>query len=188
MSAHSRYSIPSAMISRIDHIQLAAPRGCESAAREFYGSIVGLREIQKPATLRARGGCWFQCGHQQLHIGVESDFCPAKKAHPAFAVSDLDELRATLRSHNITITDDDSLPERAVSMPRIPSATASNSSSRTPADNSPFFIVLIAVLFRPPTGASLDAQRRRVYTAYFRYFMAFCSEGVRADAEVLYRR
>lgn len=95
---------------RIDHIQLAAPTGCESAARMFYGTILGLPEIAKPATLRARGGCWFQCGEQQLHIGVEFDFRPAKKAHPAFAVTDFEKLRATLRSHGIQITDDDSLP------------------------------------------------------------------------------
>src|SRR5580700_5134071 len=77
------------MIVRIDHVQLAAPMGCEVAAREFYGSILGLAEIDKPPSLRARGGCWFQCGAQQIHIGVEPDFRPAKKAHPAFAVSDL---------------------------------------------------------------------------------------------------
>lgn len=100
----------SCLISRIDHIQLAAPPGREAEAREFYGSILGLPEIEKPATLRARGGCWFQCGVQQLHIGVESDFRPAKKAHPAFEVSNLDALRATLQSHNIKITDDDALP------------------------------------------------------------------------------
>ena len=98
------------MITRIDHIQIAAPAGCEAAAREFYGGFLGLLEIEKPATLRARGGCWFTCGDQQLHIGVESDFRPAKKAHPAFAVSDLDKLRAVLRAKGIQITDDDALP------------------------------------------------------------------------------
>ena len=98
------------MILRIDHIQLAAPAGCEPAAREFYGSILGLAEIEKPESLRARGGCWFQCGDQQLHIGVESGFQPAKKAHPAFAVADLDKLRESLQTHQIKITEDDSLP------------------------------------------------------------------------------
>ena len=97
-------------ILSIDHIQLAAPPGCEAVAQEFYGSILGLAEIDKPATLRARGGCWFQCGDQQLHIGVEPDFRAAKKAHPAFSVSDLDELRATLQSRNIRIDDDNSIP------------------------------------------------------------------------------
>jgi catechol 2,3-dioxygenase-like lactoylglutathione lyase family enzyme len=97
------------MISRIDHVQLAAPKGCEAAAREFYGSMLGLAEIEKPPSLRARGGCWFQCGEQQIHIGVEPDFRPAKKAHPAFAVSDLGKLRETLLALAVKITDDDSI-------------------------------------------------------------------------------
>jgi catechol 2,3-dioxygenase-like lactoylglutathione lyase family enzyme len=99
------------MIARIDHIQLAAPKSCEVAAREFYGSILGLVEIEKPESLRGRGGCWFQCGDQQVHIGVEAGFQPAKKAHPAFAVRSLDRLRESLRTHNIKITEDDSLPD-----------------------------------------------------------------------------
>jgi catechol 2,3-dioxygenase-like lactoylglutathione lyase family enzyme len=97
-------------IARIDHIQLAAPAGCEQAAREFYGSILGMTELEKPPVLRARGGCWFQCGSQQLHIGVEKDFRPAKKAHPAFAVFDLDELRTALSARGIAAIDDDNLP------------------------------------------------------------------------------
>jgi catechol 2,3-dioxygenase-like lactoylglutathione lyase family enzyme len=98
------------MIVRIDHVQLAAPTVCEAAAREFYGSILGLAEIEKPASLRARGGCWFQCGDQQIHIGVETTFQPAKKAHPAFAVADLGKLRETLLGRGVKITEDDSLP------------------------------------------------------------------------------
>jgi catechol 2,3-dioxygenase-like lactoylglutathione lyase family enzyme len=97
-------------VARIDHIQIAAPKGCEPAAREFYGSILGLMEIEKPPILAARGGCWFKCGSQQVHIGVEQDFQPTRKAHPAFAVSDLDELRETLVARSITIVDDDNLP------------------------------------------------------------------------------
>jgi catechol 2,3-dioxygenase-like lactoylglutathione lyase family enzyme len=98
------------LISRIDHIQLAAPKGCEAAAREFYGAILGLKEIEKPASLRGRGGCWFACGDQQLHIGVASDFQPAKKAHPAFAVDDLEKLHENLTSRGVKITRDDALP------------------------------------------------------------------------------
>jgi catechol 2,3-dioxygenase-like lactoylglutathione lyase family enzyme len=97
-------------VARIDHIQIAAPEGCESAARDFYGAILGLKEIEKPPLLRARGGCWFECGSQQLHIGVERDFWPARKAHPAFAVMDLDELRKTLAERGMAIVEDDSLP------------------------------------------------------------------------------
>jgi catechol 2,3-dioxygenase-like lactoylglutathione lyase family enzyme len=97
-------------VARIDHIQIAAPEGCEPAAREFYGSLLGMTEIEKPPLLRARGGCWFQCGSQQLHIGVERNFAPAKKAHPAFAVPDLDELRRVLASRGIVAIDDDTIP------------------------------------------------------------------------------
>jgi catechol 2,3-dioxygenase-like lactoylglutathione lyase family enzyme len=97
-------------VARIDHIQIAAPVGCESAARDFYGSVLGMKEIEKPTVLRARGGCWFECGSQQLHIGVERNFQPAKKAHPAFAVLHLDELRKTLTGRGVTVVDDDNLP------------------------------------------------------------------------------
>jgi catechol 2,3-dioxygenase-like lactoylglutathione lyase family enzyme len=97
-------------IAHLDHIQIAAPRGCELAAREFYGSLLGMPEIRKPQALRARGGCWFQCGSQQLHIGVEPDFRPARKAHPAFVAADLDELRQTLQASGIIISDDNSIP------------------------------------------------------------------------------
>jgi catechol 2,3-dioxygenase-like lactoylglutathione lyase family enzyme len=99
------------LITRIDHIQLAAPVACEAAARDFYGEILGLREIEKPASLRGRGGCWFQCGDQQLHIGVEASFQPAKTAHPAFAVADLDGLRESLVARGVQVTDDTSLPD-----------------------------------------------------------------------------
>ena len=104
------FSLVNRLIVRIDHIQIAAPKGSESAAREFYGSILGLAEIEKPASLVGRGGCWFQCGDQQLHIGVESAFQPAKKAHPAFTVANLDKLRESLITHAVKITDDNSLP------------------------------------------------------------------------------
>jgi catechol 2,3-dioxygenase-like lactoylglutathione lyase family enzyme len=97
-------------IARIDHIQIAAPEGCENAAREFYGGLLGLPEIEKPEPLRARGGCWFQCGPQQLHIGVERKFRPAKKAHPAFVASHLEQLRQALLAASIKVTDDRSLP------------------------------------------------------------------------------
>jgi catechol 2,3-dioxygenase-like lactoylglutathione lyase family enzyme len=81
-----------------DHIQLAMPRGEEAAARAFYGRVLGLVEIPKPVPLAARGGVWFQCGAQQLHLGVEDDFRPAKKAHPAFAVDDLDAFAKDLEA------------------------------------------------------------------------------------------
>ena len=67
----------------IDHIQLAAPPGCEEAARRFFGELLGLEEIPKPEPIRARGGVWFRVGAHELHIGVDPDFAPARKAHPA---------------------------------------------------------------------------------------------------------
>jgi catechol 2,3-dioxygenase-like lactoylglutathione lyase family enzyme len=97
-------------IIRIDHIQIAAPEGCEEAARQFYGSILGLQEIEKPPALSARGGCWFQCGDQQFHIGVDRSFQPAKKAHPAFASPSLNQLREVLRARGVTLVDDDAVP------------------------------------------------------------------------------
>jgi catechol 2,3-dioxygenase-like lactoylglutathione lyase family enzyme len=97
-------------VTRIEHVQIAAPEGCEGAARDFYGAALGLKEIVKPAALQARGGCWFECGAQQLHIGVERDFRPARKAHPAFAVFNLDRLRKTLIDRGIAVLDDYGLP------------------------------------------------------------------------------
>jgi catechol 2,3-dioxygenase-like lactoylglutathione lyase family enzyme len=80
------------VIAGIDHVQVAAPAGCEEEARAFYGGILGLEEIAKPAPLAARGGVWFRVGPQQLHVGVEQEFAAARKAHPAFAVDDLEAL------------------------------------------------------------------------------------------------
>jgi catechol 2,3-dioxygenase-like lactoylglutathione lyase family enzyme len=97
-------------ISSIDHVQVAAPAGCELAAREFYGSILGMKELVKPPNLRSRGGCWFQCGRNQLHIGVEKEFRAAQKAHPAFAVENLSELRNNLQVRGIPIVEDENLP------------------------------------------------------------------------------
>src|SRR5579862_6978613 len=98
-------------VAAIDHVLIAAPPGCEAAARNFYGAILGMKELEKPPALRARGGCWFECGEQQLHVGVESDFRPARKAHPAFAVTNLDKLRETLLAHGIPVVEDDDLPD-----------------------------------------------------------------------------
>ena len=86
-----------------DHVQVAMPRGKEAAARAFYGQVLGLTEIPKPGPLAERGGVWFQCGGQQLHLGVEEDFRPAKKAHPAFAVDDLDSLAKDLKANGHTV-------------------------------------------------------------------------------------
>jgi catechol 2,3-dioxygenase-like lactoylglutathione lyase family enzyme len=94
----------------IDHVQLAAPAGCEEKARWFFGEVLGMQELPKPSDLAKRGGCWFQCGRQQLHIGVEKDFAPAKKAHPAFAVSAIDALKVRLGENGVKYRDDVSNP------------------------------------------------------------------------------
>jgi hypothetical protein len=78
----------------IDHVQIAAPPGSEAEARRFFGDLLALEEIEKPERLRPRGGCWFKAGARQLHIGVEVGFQPARKAHLAFAVSDVDSIRS----------------------------------------------------------------------------------------------
>jgi predicted enzyme related to lactoylglutathione lyase len=85
-------------ILSIDHLQLAMPVGEEEKARNFFIKIFGFHEIPKPAELAKRGGAWFESGNVQLHIGVEADFRPARKAHPAFLVDDLDALIAKAQS------------------------------------------------------------------------------------------
>ena len=76
----------------LHHVQLACPAGSEDALRGFYGELVGLPEIAKPPALAVRGGVWFRAGTHELHCGVEDGFVPARKAHPAFAVDDVDSL------------------------------------------------------------------------------------------------
>jgi len=99
----------------IDHVQLAANEGCELEARRFFGELLGWTEIPKPATLLACGGVWFQCGAHQVHIGVQRDFVPAKKAHPAFEVRNIHLLREHLMRHNIEVIDDDTREAENVS-------------------------------------------------------------------------
>jgi catechol 2,3-dioxygenase-like lactoylglutathione lyase family enzyme len=83
------------VIVGLDHVQIAAPEGCEDAARAFYGGLLGLVEIEKPAPLRARGGVWFRIGNSaELHIGVVAPFAPAAKAHPGLAAADVASLEA----------------------------------------------------------------------------------------------
>jgi len=98
----------------IDHVQLAAPAGCEAEARRFFGEALGWEELPKPEPLRSRGGVWFRCGRHEVHIGVQSDFAPATKAHPAFAVQGLAELRAHIAACGIPTFDDDARIEEGV--------------------------------------------------------------------------
>lgn len=84
----------SCKVLRIDHIQLAMPKGGEDQAHSFYRDVLGMKEIPKPEPLAGRGGCWFASGEAQVHLGIEEDFRPAKKAHPALVVEGLDEILA----------------------------------------------------------------------------------------------
>lgn len=93
----------------IDHVQLAAPKNCESVARQFYGAVLGLKEIPKPEALIGRGGCWFRVGERQLHIGVEKPFRPSQKAHLAFASSDLVTIFEQLCEYGVACTWDEAL-------------------------------------------------------------------------------
>jgi catechol 2,3-dioxygenase-like lactoylglutathione lyase family enzyme len=97
-------------VTGIDHVQVAAPAGCEAEARAFYGELLGLEELPKPEALAARGGCWFSAGTQELHVGVEQEFSPARKAHPSFVVTDLDGLAARLGERGIAVAYDDLIP------------------------------------------------------------------------------
>lgn len=97
----------------IDHLQIAAPPGSEDAARHFYGELLGLDEIEKPPELVHRGGVWFGIGSQELHIGIDPDFHPATKAHPAFRVRDraaLDVLVTALAGDGHDVAWDGTIP------------------------------------------------------------------------------
>ena len=94
------------LFAGLDHVQLAAPPGCEEAGRAFFGQLLGLAELPRPAALAGRGGLWFQCGAQQLHVGVEKDFRPARKAHPALQLRDraaFDALLARLSEAGVPV-------------------------------------------------------------------------------------
>lgn len=96
----------------LDHVQLAAPAGCEADARRFYCDVLGLPELQKPPLLGGRGGVWFQLGAQQLHVGVQDPFEPARKAHPALRVTPgrLDAMAERLIQAGAPVTWDEALP------------------------------------------------------------------------------
>lgn len=99
-----------ATVRGLDHLQLAIPPAGEGSARAFYGELLGLAELPKPAELVARGGVWFALGTQALHLGVETPFVPARKAHPAFAVDDLEACRAHLHRSNVETVPYTTLP------------------------------------------------------------------------------
>jgi catechol 2,3-dioxygenase-like lactoylglutathione lyase family enzyme len=97
---------------RLDHVQITAPPGGEPDARRSYGDLLGLEEIPKPEPLRATGGVWFRAGDSELHVGIEQDFAPARKAHPGFRVdqSGLDAIAQRLTDAGASVDWDDRYP------------------------------------------------------------------------------
>ena len=102
------------MILGLDHVQVVAPPGAEPAARRFYGELLGLPEIPKAAGVQASGGAWFQCGAQQLHVGIEDGFAPARRAHPGLAVppGELDGFAERLVAAGCDVQWDTRIPDR----------------------------------------------------------------------------
>jgi catechol 2,3-dioxygenase-like lactoylglutathione lyase family enzyme len=96
-------------VTRIEHVQLAMPAGGEDLARNFYAGILGIGETRKPAHLAKRGGCWFERGELKIHLGVEADFRPARKAHVALLVTGLPLLHEKLKALGYTTKDDEPL-------------------------------------------------------------------------------
>jgi len=97
---------------RLHHVQIAAPPGSEVAARAFFVDTLGMVEVPKPPNLARRGGIWLDFGPTQLHVGIEPEFRPAEKAHPAFEVSDLDDLRRRLDARGVKSWEDEVYPGR----------------------------------------------------------------------------
>jgi catechol 2,3-dioxygenase-like lactoylglutathione lyase family enzyme len=94
----------------IHHVLLACPRGSEHALREFYAGVLGLTEVEKPPALAQRGGCWFRGHGIELHLGVEDDFQPARKAHPGLLVTGIDDWAGRLRAAGYPVLFDDEFP------------------------------------------------------------------------------
>jgi catechol 2,3-dioxygenase-like lactoylglutathione lyase family enzyme len=99
-----------APFTTFDHVQLAMPADEEERARDFYGRLLGMDEVPKPPELAKRGGCWFASGTVQIHLGVEIDFRPAKKAHPALRCGNYETLISRLRTSGIEVPEDGNIP------------------------------------------------------------------------------
>ena len=98
-----------ASLQAIDHVQIAMPVSGEDQARRYYGALLGLAEVPKPPKLAMRGGCWFESGSIRIHLGVEKDFRPAKKAHVALTVHGGQDLRLKLQNAGFPVKDDDEI-------------------------------------------------------------------------------
>lgn len=98
------------MITSLHHVQVAAPPGSEQAARAFYCGVLEMTELDRPAALAGRGGAWFRSGAAEVHVGIEDGFTPARKAHPALLVDELDAVIARLVAAGHDVTRDGALP------------------------------------------------------------------------------
>ena len=94
---------------RLNHVQVCIPRGKETQAREFYGRLLGLREIEKPEVLRANGGMWFEIADIQLHVGIE-DVIAQSKRHPAFEVENIEAIRRFFEESGVRTKDEPNVP------------------------------------------------------------------------------
>jgi catechol 2,3-dioxygenase-like lactoylglutathione lyase family enzyme len=107
--------MPGMGVDGLDHVQVAAPPGCEREARSFYGELLGLSELPKPAGLQSGGGVWFAAGAQELHVGVAEDSAPARKAHPGLRVDSdgaLDAVAGALTAAGAAVEWDERIPGR----------------------------------------------------------------------------
>jgi len=94
-----------------DHVQIAIPPGAEDRCRAFYVDLLGMTELTKPPVLAARGGLWVRSGPVEIHLGVDADFRPARKAHPAIRISDLDALADRLKAAGCEVSWDELIAE-----------------------------------------------------------------------------
>lgn len=97
-------------ILSLDHVQLAIPEDGEDLARDFYGKLLGLTEVIKPSSIADRRGVWFEDGALKVHLGIDPDFTPAKKAHPGFVVADLEGLVGKLEAQGYSVKAGSDLP------------------------------------------------------------------------------
>lgn len=95
---------------RLHHVQLAIPPESEDHCREFWGEVLGLDEVDKPPVLAARGGCWFRSGGLEIHLGVEDEFAPARKAHPGILVDGIDAIAERLTAVGVEVRWDPHFP------------------------------------------------------------------------------
>jgi catechol 2,3-dioxygenase-like lactoylglutathione lyase family enzyme len=98
------------VITGLDHVQLAAPPGSEPRLRAFYTGVLGMAELAKPPVLAGRGGCWFTAGGAVLHLGIEEDFRPARKAHPGIRVTGVHDFAKKLQAKGAQVVWDYDLP------------------------------------------------------------------------------